>query len=148
MKIREYMKKNVVTILVTATVGEAATLFAKKHVGTLPIIDTDHKLVGILHTRDLLKLVMPDFVYLFEDLDFVGDFGDFETLKPTPEQAVQPVTNLMVPPISVEADCGLLRAFALMYKSKSYDLPIVDTEDRLIGLASIVDISSAILRRW
>jgi len=147
--IGQSMKHEVVSISVLATINEAAYLFVERHIGTLPVVDADGKLVGILHIRDLLELVMPSFVRLVEDFDFVrGDFSVFETLLPPLEVAIQPASSIMAPPMSVRAGSGLLRAFAIMNSHDLYDLLVVDDDDRLVGLASRVDIGTALLANW
>ena len=143
------MKHKVISISISATINEAAVLFVERHIGTLPVVDAEGKLVGILHIRDLLELVMPSFVNLVEDFDFVrGDFSVFETLLPTVEVAIQPASSIMVPPVSVRASSGLLRAFAIMNSHHLYDIPVVDDDDRLVGIASRVDIGTALLADW
>jgi len=62
MKIGECMKRNVVSIPETSTIREAAAIFVKEHVGLLPIVDENKKLVGVIGLRDLLALELPDFV--------------------------------------------------------------------------------------
>jgi len=147
--IGQSMKHEVISISVSATINEAAVLFVKRHIGTLPVVDGEGKLVGILHIRDLIELTMPSFVRLVEDFDFVrGDFSVFETLLPPPEVAIQPASSIMVPPVSVRAGSGLLRAFAIMNSHNLYDLLVVDDDDRLVGLASRVDIGTALLTGW
>ena len=147
--IGQSMKHEVISISVSATIREAALLFVEKHIGTLPVVDGDGKLVGILHIRDLLEIVMPSFVRLVEDFDFVrGDFSIFETLLPPQEVADQPASSIMVAPVSVRVGSGLLRAFAIMNSHHLYDLPVVDDDGRLVGLASRVDIGTALLAGW
>jgi len=147
--IGQSMKHEVISISVSATIREAAALFVEEHIGTLPVVDTDEKLVGILHIRDLLELVMPSFIGLVEDFDFVrGDFSVFETLQPSPEAAEQPSSSIMDPPVSVKAHSGLLRAFAIMNSHDLYDLPVVDDDGRLVGIASRVDAGTALLAGW
>ncbi len=51
--ISQSMKHDVISISVSATIREAAALFVKEHIGTLPVVDEDGKLVGMLHIRDL-----------------------------------------------------------------------------------------------
>ena len=149
INISQSMKHEVISISVTATIRVAAALFVEKHIGTLPVVDEAGKLVGILHIRDLLELVMPSFIRLVEDFDFVrGDFSVFETLLPSPEVAIQPVSSVMAPPVSVRAGSGLLRAFAIMNNHHLYDIPVVDDGDRLVGLASRVDVGTALLAGW
>ena len=147
--IGQAMKHEVISISITATISEAATLFVEEHIGTLPVIDEDGKLVGILHIRDLLELVMPSFVKLVEDFDFVrDDFSVFETLLPPPVVDIKPASSIMLPPVSVRAGSGLLRAFAIMNTHHRNDLPVVDDDGRLVGLASRVDVGTALLAEW
>ncbi len=149
MKVNQYMKQNVISIPITATVAQAADLLAQHHIGTLPVVDGQGKLVGILHLNDLLKLVMPVFVNLVQDFDFIReDFGDYEELRPSPQTAAQSIAQLMEPPYSVSANAGLLLTFATMQKHDLYDLPIVNDNDELVGLASRVDVGTALLSRW
>jgi CBS domain-containing protein len=54
----------------------------------------------------------------------------------------------MVPPVSVRPESGLLRAFAIMNSHNWYDLPVVDEDGWLVGLASRVDVGTALLASW
>ncbi len=149
MIIEKYMKQHVISIPVSATIQEAADLYAQHHIGTLPVVDEQHKLVGILHMRDLLSLIMPAFVQLIGDFDYVrGDFGGYEDLRPSAQTASEPIKHLMEKPISVHATAGLLRTFAMLNKHNMSDMSIVDDDNRLVGLASRVDIGAALLARW
>ena len=147
--IDQWIKYEVVSILESATIKEAAALFVDKHIGTLPVVNQGGELVGILHIRDLLELTMPSFVGLVEDFDFVlGDFNMFETLRPSSEAADQLVSTIMDLPVSLRLGSGLLRAFAIMNSHQLYDIPVADDEDRLVGIASRVDIGTALLEGW
>lgn len=148
MVIAKYMKRNVVSIPVTSTIREAASVFVKHHVGLLPIVDKDNKLVGVVGLRDLLSLELPDFVSFVTDVDFVHDFGAVETTRPSAEVLDKPVTTLMIPAISVPEDSGLLRTYALMLQHNLHDMPVVSEDGKLAGVASRVDIGAAILSAW
>lgn len=149
MNVHQCMKTNAVSIKATATIQEAVRLFVQHHIGTLPVVDETNQLVGILHLRDILKLVMPAFVDLIPDFDFVeADFGIFEDQPLSADTAVAPIQTLMEPPVSVRASSGLLRAFAILDSHEMYDLPVVDGDGRLVGLASRVDVGTALLSRW
>ena len=113
------------------------------------MVDDQNKLVGILHMRDLLNLVMPTFVRLIRDFDYVrGDFGGYEDLLPSSEIEAKSVKEVMEKPVFVHMTAGLLRAFAMLDKHDMSDMPIVDDDNRLVGLASRVDIGTALLARW
>lgn len=148
MKISDCMKRDVVSIAGTSTIAEAAGVFASRHVGLLPVLDAAGQLVGMVQLRDLLALVMPAFVRLVEDFDFVHDFGAIETQRPAPEILARPVRAVMQPPISVDERCGLVRAFATLRQHDLHDLPVVTPAGRLAGIASRVDIGTALLASW
>ncbi len=148
LKISDCMKKNVVAIPATATIGGAASLLASRHIGSLPVVDRNGRLVGLLQLRDLLALVLPDFVHLVEDFDFVEDFGAIEERMPDLTTLRMPVEGVMQPAISVEETCGLLRAFSVLYHENIHDLPVVDAAGVLTGIASRVDIGAALLDTW
>jgi len=82
MEVSLCMKKEIITVPVTATVADAASMFCAHHIGMLPVVDESGNLVGILQLRNLLHLIMPDFVDLIEDFDYVGDFGAMEDYEP------------------------------------------------------------------
>ena len=148
MEIRDIMKRQVISITASASIDEATDLFIDKHIGTLPVVDASGHPVGMLILGDMLNLVMPDFVRLIEDFDFVRDFGAAESRKPSLEVLAHPVNQVMQKPIFVEETSGLLRAFALLRQHGLHDLPVVATDGRLIGIVSRVDIGTALLLDW
>jgi CBS-domain-containing membrane protein len=148
MEISQFMKRNVIAIEESTTLGEAAASFVSNSIGTLPVVDAEGQLVGVLHLRDLLELVMPAFVKLIDDFDYVKDFGVLEQRRPSPEVIAQPVSAVMKTCVSVHATSGLLRAFSILHKHCLLDLMIVDDDKKLVGLASGVDIGAALLSSW
>jgi len=148
MIIRDCMKQVVFTAGPTATIREAAAMIVARHIGLLPLVDDQGALIGVVRLHTLLALELPDFVNFISDIDFVHDFGAVETIRPEPALLDRPVSTLMQPAITVDDDCGLLRAYTLMLQHHLLDLPVVSKDGKLIGLASRVDIGAAILSRW
>jgi len=148
MEIGKYMKRNVISIPERATIREAASILVKYHIGLLPVVDSNKKLVGVVGLRDLLSLELPDFVSFIADLDFVHDFGAVETTRPTSEVLDQSIQRLMKPAITVTEDTGLLRTYALMLQHDLHDMPVVSADATLLGVASRVDVGVAILSAW
>lgn len=148
MNISDCMKRNVVSIPVKATVREAAAIFVKKHVGMLPVVDKDNKPAGVVGLRDLLSLELPVFVNFIADVDYVHDFGAVEDTRPSAKSLDKSVKSLMKEAVSVEEDCGLLRAYALMLQHNLHDILVVAKDGTLAGIASRVDIGISILKAW
>jgi CBS domain-containing protein len=148
MSVTSCMKDHVVSIPMTATIREAAAIIVSKHIGLLPVVDKNNKPIGVIGIRDLLTLELPDFVSFVADVDFVHDFGAVETTRPSAKTLGKSVKTLMKPAISVDEDCGLLRAYALMLQHNLHDMLVVSKDGKLIGIASRVDIGVAILSAW
>lgn len=148
MMIKNCMKRNVISVSQNTTIRQAAALIVEQHIGLLPVVDSQGKPVGAARLSDLLSLELPDFFNLLPDLDFVHDFGAVETTRPSAAELDRPVTLLMQPRLTVDENCGLLRAYALMVKHNLHDLPVVDAAGVLVGIASRVDIGAAILSSW
>lgn len=148
MTIAKCMKRNVVSVHAKTTIREAAAILVKKHIGMLPVVDDDEKLVGVIGMRDMLTLELPDFVSFVADVDFVHDFGAVEETRPSAKTLNKAVKTLMKPAITVDEDCGLLRAYALMLQHNLHDMPVVSKEGKLMGITSRVDIGVAILSIW
>lgn len=148
MDIAAVMKRQVVSVSDGATLEQAIRKLVESRVGMLPVVDAAGKLVGILTLRHVLALAFPSLTEEFKDYDFVHDFGALELGSITDEQRSTPVVELMSEPTAVPAATGLLRAEATMRQHDLRDLPVVDAEGRLVGLASWVDVGVAYLDAW
>lgn len=148
MKISECMKRKVIYAQPSVSIQQAAQILIQNHIGTLPIVDDNACLIGLVRTRDLITLAMPDFIHLVETVDFVHDFGAVEDEKPNASVLNLPVNNIMSEPVCVEESAGLVRAIALLQEHKLNDLPVVNEDMHLVGIASHVDIGVALMSTW
>lgn len=148
MNVNSCMKRNVVSISMDSTVQHAVELAVKYHIGTLPVVDNDGKLLGIVNLKGLLSLVMPDFVQLIDNLDFLYDFGAVERRRPSDEDLHRKVADIMEKPICLKENSSLLHAAAMLSKQSLKDIPVVTEEGLLIGLVSHVDIGTALMETW
>jgi len=148
MTVTSCMKRNVISVHPKTTIREAASIFGKKHIGLLPVVDDEDKPVGVIGMRDMLTLELPDFVSFLADVDLVHAFGAVEDGHPPAKSLNKTVQTLMKPAITVDEDCGLLRAYSLLVQHNQHDLPVVSKEGKLVGITSRVDIGTAILSTW
>ena len=103
-----------ITLLGTATAGDAQDIMRENKIGGIPVVDENTKLIGIVTNRDLR----------FE-----------KNLK-------KPVAELMTSKnlILAHLDVGLEEAEGILQKHKIEKLPIVDKNGKLTGLITYRDI--------
>ena len=106
-----------VTISVNAVVKDALDLMAEYHIGGIPVVDDDRKLVGIVTNRDLR----------------------FESCMERPVKEVMTSENLVV--TTQQTDMEL--ATKILQENKIEKLPVVDANGKLVGLISYKAITKA-----
>ncbi|MBR5891992.1 MAG: IMP dehydrogenase [Bacteroidaceae bacterium] len=106
-----------VTISVNAIVKDALDIMAEYHIGGIPVVDDDKKLVGIVTNRDLR----------------------FETCLNKPIAQVMTSENLVV--TTQQTDMEL--AAKILQENKIEKLPVVDANGKLVGLITYKDITKA-----
>ena len=146
LRIGPWMKREVVSTLASTSVREAAALLVDKRVGTLPVVDEEGTLIGIACITDIVRIFLPDFVSLMEDISFVKDFGarDIPSEEDLARIESLSVADIMEEPVSVEEDCSVLRAISVMDKHNLRDMPVVK-DGHLVGIVSRVDVGRAFL---
>jgi IMP dehydrogenase len=103
-----------ITLTADATVGEAMRLMYENKIGGIPIVDANHKLIGILTNRDLR----------------------FEISKKLQVSEVMTKENLITAPEGTD----LKKAELIFRKNKIEKLPVVNKQGKLIGLVTFGDI--------
>jgi predicted transcriptional regulator len=143
MKVRDYMQRTPRTVTRDLTLREAASLFALGDVVGLPVVE-DGTVVGLVTRSDMLKLFIPEYMDLIDNVSFIEDFGVLE-----PESffgmegrllLVEDVMRDRVPDIS--PDSSLLKAVVVMEKNNE-DLLVVTEKNRIMGILTRADICRA-----
>ena len=106
-----------VTIERGATVADALAIMEEYHIGGIPVVDTDRKLVGIVTNRDLR----------------------FETDANRPIDEVMTKDHL----VTTSQSTDLEEAARILQQHKIEKLPVVDADGRLLGLVTYKDITKA-----
>ena len=106
-----------VTIRRGSTVGQALDIMAEYHIGGIPVVDEDNHLVGIVTNRDLR----------------------FERRLDRPVDDVMSKENL----VTTHQQTDLAAAAKILQENKIEKLPVVDKDNRLVGLITYKDITKA-----
>lgn len=108
------MIRDPITLTKTKTVKDALELMSKFSISGIPIIDEEHKLIGIITNRDL-------------------------RFEPNPSEYIENVMtkdNLRTAPIGTTLE----EAEKLLQKYRIEKLPVVDKDNKLLGLITFKDI--------
>jgi CBS domain-containing protein len=124
-KCNEVMTKKPVCCLPTDLVTKAAELMKSEHIGSIPVIENEQtkKLVGIVTDRDLALRIVA------EGLD----------AKSTKVETV--MTRKMV---TCHADDDLQKAMDAMSKNQLRRIPIVDEDNKIIGIIVQADVAARV----
>lgn len=106
-----------VTIRRGKTVGDALAMMAEYHIGGIPVVDDDNHLVGIVTNRDLR----------------------FEQHQGRLIDEVMTSENL----VTTHQQIDLSAAAQILLENKIEKLPVVDNDNKLIGLITYKDITKA-----
>ncbi len=117
-KAEQFMQDNVFAYHPQDTGMTLAQVMTEQGFGSVPVVDKDHKLIGIVSEFDLLKALMED-----KELEKVSA-GDLMTWKP----------------VSVAPDTPAKELIRLLEEKHLIRMPVVDTDGKLIGVVARRDI--------
>ena len=106
-----------ITIPLGSTVAQALDIMAEYHIGGIPVVDDEKRLVGIVTNRDLR----------------------FERRLDRPVDEIMSKDNL----VTTHQQTDLMAAADILQKNKIEKLPVVDKDNRLVGLITYKDITKA-----
>lgn len=78
MKAKDIMYTRVVTVRQTATLRELNEILQKRGVSSLPVVDEEGRVVGMVTEGDLIKAVLPSYMELHENSLYLHDFEYLE----------------------------------------------------------------------
>ncbi|UCD34619.1 MAG: CBS domain-containing protein [Nitrospiraceae bacterium] len=122
MKVRQLMQKELISILPSATIHDAAMKMKENNIGSVLIVDDGGKLKGIVTDRDITLAVAAD--SKDPGKTFASDImsGD---------------------PVSIPSDADVNYALRIMSDSNVRRLPVCEHE-RVIGILSSADVAGEI----
>ena len=112
--VKHMMLTNIITATPSMTVEEAINILYEKHIGSVVLIDDNKKCVGIFTERDAIRLVAKKI-----ELD-------------------QPLGNVMTKNvITIQENSSINEVRKIVLTHKIRHLPVVNQEDRIVGLLSV-----------
>lgn len=142
MKVKEVMSRQVDYVTVDTTVREVARLIFGRNIHGVPVCDERKVVIGLVTEQDILTKFYPSMSDYIQDPLREGDFEAME--KKAGEILNLPVSRIMSrDPKTISPDTPILKAQSLIQVAEIGRLPVVDPENRLIGVISKGDIFRA-----
>lgn len=120
--LEDIMSKKVLVALAEDPLTNVADFMRKNNIGSIAVVDSEGKLIGILTERDILKAV--------SDGNLNAKVKDYMTTKV----------------IGIKKSATEWEAAEVMLENGFRHLPIVDDDNKVIGIISIRDLAKQILR--
>ncbi len=148
--VREVMSTPVSTLRPDDKVEQAADVLAAKNVGSLPVVDGDGRLLGILRDDDLIasesRVHVPTFInFLGLGMAFPGEMKHLEReLKKIAGATVRDV--MQTDPPTVTPDATLEDVATIMHDRGVNSIPVVDPDNKVVGIVARADVVRFIAR--
>jgi CBS domain-containing protein len=147
--VAELMNRDLLTVTPATPLSEAIHLFVDRQISGLPVVDDAGKLVGVISESDLMwrekGLDRPLYLMFLDSVIYLQN--PVERDRDLHKVLGQTVGEVMTEgAISITADATLPTAARIMHDKKIHRLPVVDAEDRPIGIITQGDIVRAIAK--
>jgi CBS domain-containing protein len=139
MLVHEVMSTGVVTVKKTDTIRSAVMKMMQRHCGSLPVVEADNQLVGVVTLRDVLLPLYPNYGDYIHDNVHSRSFVEME--EGYREALGGKVEGIMSRnPLTVAPHDPILEAASYMGLKNFRRMPVVD-KGTLVGIVSISDIN-------
>jgi CBS domain-containing protein len=153
MKVQDVMRKSVTVLPQNATLKDVLDRFLKYHLDSLPIIDAAQRVVGFITIDDLVEIFLPRYYEILRDFSALEDKGQlaslfnqaFQGLDTHHEQLILAADVMNSDIHWVAEDDSLMGAAALLQAQNFERLPVVDKDQKIVGLISDFEVVLALL---
>lgn len=143
MKVKEIMKKEVMSLAPEEKAADALAKLLKLNISGLPVIDGKKKLLGMFTEKEALTMILPGY------LKSVGTFV-YEMDPKAIREKVEHFSGLKVKDvmrkevITIGEDATIAEAAHLMLTNKARRLPVLNKAGEVIGIIARVDVVKAL----
>jgi acetoin utilization protein AcuB len=127
MKVKDLMRTNVVSLHIGDTLGVAEDIMSMGRIRHLPVVDEEHRVVGLVSQRDLFRAS-------------VSSVLGFDRAKEHEWMGNIRVRDVMTKEVvMIDAEAGVSEAVDKCVSDKIGCLPVADEQGKLVGLLTETD---------
>ena len=137
VRARDLMTSNPLTLQESDSLHKVIETFAQEQVKTIPVIDNEGDLRGIVSLEDVLKFSLPEHLLWMNDLSSINRFQPFaDMLKSDEETKLADFMNEDMITVDINIPAVQLAKLFIMHK---VDQILVIENDKLAGLVNLKD---------
>ncbi|MGB9757338.1 MAG: HPP family protein [Candidatus Bipolaricaulaceae bacterium] len=141
MKVRDFVRRDLSAVERDTPVIQVIKLLDNSGLSSLPVVDEEGKVVGVISERDLIRALIPAYVDMLHSASFLPSLD--RLAKKLREIGNHPVERYMTKEVVVaHLDDTDLHVADLMLRKGLKQLPVVDEKGHLIGLVRRIDLLS------
>jgi CBS domain-containing protein len=153
MRVRDVMRKSVISLPQNGKLREIVSTFIQNHIDCLPVIDAAQRVVGFITVDDLTDIFFPRYYELLRDMSVLEDKGQIGSLFDTSFTGLDRAQENLILAADVmnshlewvSQEDTLLQAAARLQAQGLERLPVVDRDQKLVGLISDFEVILALL---
>lgn len=134
--VKDVMTLAVIAVKEDSDINEAARLLSEGNVSGLPVVDNENTVIGVITEADILSAAGMEKGYAFKDIlrHILGE-------PPRKKKKGDKVKGIMTAPaITIKPDTDIREVAGILDEKRIKRLPVVDEDNRLIGIISRADI--------
>ena len=150
MKVSEVMTQKIIAVRRSTTLAELIELFRHFHSFPLvPVVDEYNALIGVVSFRRIVEAFRTSGQDILKTIPFVDEHHtDIFDMDITPEIGELCIIDDLMQTkfVTVNQDSSIEEAYRLMQVHQGEQLPVVDSENKLVGMIGLFDILLALFR--
>ena len=145
LRAKDVMSNDVVFVHPEDSINEVLQLMVENRVAALPVMDRSQRCIGMISSSDLVEITK-DLDNEMKSLDAtesisIGWLAKRLVNQTTQEQVCEVMSENVA---SVRPDTPLAEVAAKMVRERVHHLPVLDIQERLVGILSTMDIMAAL----
>lgn len=144
MKVKESMTRDLTAVEPSMTVKELIFLFDQSGISSVPVVDEEGRILGIVSERDIIEGAMPGYFELLYGTAFFTDMNRLsQKLREIEHDRIEFYMTADV--CKIEEDEDDLAAAEVMIRQNLKALPVVNKDGILVGMLRRIDLLKELL---
>ena len=145
LTIEDIMTTSILQVSQDTILKEVIDIFYKNNISYLPVVDSNDNFIAEVTMIDVLKIGIPNYALMMNNLKFLTSFEPLEELLKT-EDKIKVKDVMRKPDIVLDKDSSIIEAALKLTQKDRRHIPVV-SKNKIVGIVSFMDILNKVIRR-